>query len=149
VQDAAADPRILGVALISAADLGGRIPQLLQQRHEQAAIKVLNAAYDREGMAPLSGCTSQGLARETLVHAAQWSFASKASALSSRPALIVSSDDAYARQNQAFAAALRRAGDRRVTSVHLDTDHVYSDQRGALSKVILRWLATVGSPAQR
>jgi pimeloyl-ACP methyl ester carboxylesterase len=149
VQDAAADPRILGVALISAADLGGRIPQLLQQRQEQAAIKVLNAAYEREGMAPLSGCTPQGLARETLVHAAQWSFASKASALSSRPALIVSSDDAYARQNQAFAAALRRAGDRRVTSVHLDTDHVYSDQRGALSNVILRWLAVLGSSAQR
>ena len=148
VQDAAADPRILGVALISAADLGGRIPQLLQQHQEQAAIKVLNAAYEREGMAPLSGCTPQGLARETLEHAARWSFASKIDALSSRPALIVSSDDAYARQNQGFAAALRRAGDRRVTSVHLATDHVYSDQRGALSNAVLRWLAVVSPPAQ-
>jgi hypothetical protein len=36
-----------------------------------------------------------------------------------------------------------------VTSVHLDTDHVYSDQRGALSNVILRWLAVLGSSAQR
>ena len=63
VQDAAVDAKILGVALISAADLGGRIPQLLQQHQEQAAIKVLNAAYEREGMAPLSGCTPQGLAR--------------------------------------------------------------------------------------
>ncbi len=148
VQDAAVDPRILGVALISPADIGGRIPQLLQQHHEQAAIKVLNAAYEREGMAPLSGCTPQGLARETLVNAAQWSFMSKVNALSSRPALIVSSDDAYARQNQAFATALRRAGDHHVTSVHLATDHVYSDQRGALSNAVLRWLAVVGSPAQ-
>jgi uncharacterized protein len=148
VQDAAVDPRILGVALISPADIGGRIPQLLQQHHEQAAIKVLNAAYEREGMAPLSGCTPQGLARETLLNAAQWSFMSKVDALSSRPVLIVSSDDAYARQNQAFATALRRAGDRRVTSVHLATDHVYSDQRGALSNAVLRWLAVVGLPAQ-
>jgi pimeloyl-ACP methyl ester carboxylesterase len=148
VQEAAADPRILGVGLISAADLGGRIPQLLQQHQEQAAIKVLNAAYEREGMAPISGCTPDALAHETLLHAAQWSFESKLDALRSRPVLIVSSEDAYSRQNQNFAAALRHDGDRRVTTVHLATDHVYSDQRGALSNAVLRWLAVVGSPAQ-
>ena len=148
VQDAATDPGILGVGLISAADLGGRIPQPLPQQHEQAAIKALNAAYEREGMAPLRGCTAQGLARETLVNAGRWSFMAKISALRSRPVLVVSSDDAYARQNQNFAAALRRAGNRRVATVHLLTDHVYSDQRAALSSAVLRWLATLNPPAQ-
>ena len=65
-QAAAADPAIIGVGLISAADIGGRIPQPLPKDREPAAIKALSAAYDREGMAPLSGCTAEGLAHEML-----------------------------------------------------------------------------------
>ena len=143
VQDAAADPTILGVGLISAADFGGRIPEPLPKESEPVAIKALTTAYEREGMGPLSGCTPEGLAHETLANAVQWSFRNKVDFLKSRPALVVSSDDAYARSDQAFAAALRRAGDTRVFTLHLPTDHVYSDQRGALSGAILRWLATV------
>jgi hypothetical protein len=71
----------------------------------------------------------------------------KVVSLKSRPALIVTSDDAYDKEEEAFAAALRRAGNSRVATLHLPTDHVYSDQRGALSAAVLRWLATVVSPA--
>jgi pimeloyl-ACP methyl ester carboxylesterase len=145
VQAAAADPGILGMGLISAADLGGRIPQPLPREREQAAIQGLSAGYEREGTAPLSGCTPEGLAHETLANAAQWSFMAKVGALKNRPALIVTSDDAYARGDQAFAAALRRAGNSRVATLHLSTDHAYSDQRGVLSGAVLRWLATVSS----
>jgi uncharacterized protein len=60
--------------------------------------------------------------------------------LKSRPALIVSSDDGLAAGNETFAAALRTAGNNRVTSVHLPTDHSYSDQRPALSAAVLQWL---------
>lgn len=143
VQAAAADRSILGMVLISAADIGGRIPQPLPSGREQLAIESLSAAYEREGMAPLSGCTPEGLARETLANAAQWSFLSKVGSLTGRPALIVTSNDAYVRGGEAFAAALRRAGNTRVSTLHLAADHVYSDQRGALSGAILRWLATV------
>jgi uncharacterized protein len=147
VQDAAADRSILGIGLISAADLGGRIPQPLPPGREHAAIVALSAAYDREGMDPINGCTPEELAHDTLTNAVQWSFLAKVALLKSRPALIVTSDDAYARGDEAFAAALRRAGDGRVATLHLPTDHVYSDQRGALSAAVLRWLATVVSPA--
>ena len=143
VQDAATDSNILGVVLISAADLGGRIPQPLSRDRETASIAELSAAYEREGMAPLSGCTAEGLARELLANAAPWSFATKVAALKTRPVLIVSSNDAYAHSNQAFAAALRRAGDSRVETLHLATDHAYSDQRTALSGAVLQWLATL------
>ncbi len=143
VQDTAADRYILGMALISAADIGGRIPLLLPKEAEPAATRALSAAYDREGMAPLSGCTSEGLAHETLANAAQWRFLGKVSSLRSRPALIVTSNDAYARGDQAFASALRHAGNNRVATLHLATDHVYSDQRGALSAAVIRWLATL------
>jgi uncharacterized protein len=146
VQDAAADPGILGVGLISAADLGGRIPKPLPREREHAVIEALSAAYDREGMDPISGCTPEELAHDTLANAVQWSFMVKVSSLKSRPVLIVTADDAYARGNEAFAAALRQAGDSRVVTLHLPTDHVYSDQRGALSAAVLRWLGAVVSP---
>ena len=147
VQDAAADGSIVAVGLISAADLGGRIPHPLSRSREPAVIKGLSAGYVREGMAPLSGCTPEGLAQETLANATQWSFMAKVDSLKSRPLLIVTADDAYKRENQEFAAALRHAGDNRVATLHLHTDHAYSDQRAALSAAVLRWLATVASPA--
>ena len=147
VQAAAADASILGVALISAADFGGRIPQPLSRDGEQAEVRALSAAYDRDGMEPLAGCTGEGLAREMLANAMQWSFTGKIEALKTRPLLIVSSEDAYARGNEAFASALRRAGNTSVSTLHLPTDHVYSDQRGPLSGAVLRWLATLAPQA--
>jgi pimeloyl-ACP methyl ester carboxylesterase len=146
VQGAAADPTIVAFGLISAADMGARIPQPLPKEKEDATIKAMSAAYAREGMAPLAGCTPEGLARETLANAAQWNFLTKVEALKSRPALIVSSDDGLAPANAAFAAALHKAGNDRVTTLHLATDHAYSDQRRALSDAVLDWLATLPSP---
>jgi len=147
VQAAAADVGIMGVALISAADFGGRIPQPLSREGEEAEVRALTASYDREGMEPLTGCTAEGLARELLANAAQWSFAGKVEALKVRPLLIVSSEDAYGHGNEAFASALRRAGNNRVSTLHLPTDHAYSDQRGPLAGAILRWLATLAPQA--
>lgn len=147
VQAAAADGGILGVALISAADFGGRIGPPLSKDREPGTIKALSAAYDRDGMEPLSGCTAEGLAHEMIANAAQWSFMGKINALKTRPLLVVTSEDAYARGDQAFASALRHAGNDRVATLHLPTDHVYSDQRGPLSGAVLRWLETVAPPA--
>jgi uncharacterized protein len=148
VQAAAADPTILGVGLISGADIGGRIPRALTRDQQEATLRSLSEAYEREGMGPLSGCTPEGLAHEALANAAQWSFSAKVRLLANRAVLVVSSNDAYARSNQGFAGALRRAGDAQVSTLHLDTDHAYSDQRGPLSAAILRWLATIATPPQ-
>src|SRR3984957_7546842 len=149
VQGATADPAVVAIGLISAADLGGRIPQLLPKEREQAAIQALSEGYAREGMAPLAGCTPEGLARETLANRAQWSFLARADPLKSRPVLVVTSDDGLAPGNAAFATALRHAGNDRVTTLHLPTDHSYSDQRVALSTAVLQWLATLPSPSSR
>jgi uncharacterized protein len=146
VQDAAADQKILGIALISASDIGGRTPQAFATDQEQPTIRMLSARYEQWGLAPMSGCTPDALAHETLANAAQWSFMAKVDSLKTRPLLIVTSDDAYARGDQAFAAALRRAGNTRVSTLHLPTDHAYSDQRGPLSSAVLRWLATIAEP---
>jgi uncharacterized protein len=143
VEAAAADPRIIGVGLISAADMAGRVPQPLSKQQEPAAVKALSAAYDREGMAPLSGCTPEGLAQEMVANAAQWRFMANAGAFQSRPMLVVTSDDGLAQDDEAFASAVRRTGNHKVSELHLPTDHAYSDQRGQLAGAFLRWLATV------
>ncbi len=147
VQAAAADPRIFGIGLISAADLGGRIPQPLSREGEQAEIKALSATFEREGIYAFTGCTAESLAHDLLANAERWSFAAKLSSLTTRPVLIISSNDAYTRGNQAFAAALRNAGNNRLEVLHLPSDHVYSDQRPALAAAVLGWLATLRTPA--
>jgi len=143
VQGTAADPAVIAMGLISAGDMGARIPQPLPKAMEQVTVKAVSAGLAAEGMAPLAGCTPDGLARETIANAAAWSFASKADALKTRPVFVVTSDDGLAPANGAFVAALRKAGNGRVKTLHLATDHAYSDQRRELSAAVLAWLATI------
>lgn len=143
VQAAAADPAIKAFATISAADLGGIYRHMLSTDGAPAALKKMSAGLASEGMAPLSGCTPDGLARELAGHAAGWAFLAKVDALKNRSALVVTSDDGLAKPNAAFAAALRAAGDTRISIAHLPTDHAYSDQRIELSKAVLAWLASL------
>jgi pimeloyl-ACP methyl ester carboxylesterase len=142
VQGAAADPAVKAFATISAADLGGMMQQVLAGNQKPDALHKASAGL-AEGMAPLSGCTPDGLARELADHAATWAFSSKVDALKNRTALIVTSDDGLAKAAESFAAGLRNAGDTHVTAVHLPTDHVYSDQRIELSHAVLQWLAAL------
>lgn len=141
VAGAAADPAIKAFATISAADMAGRFADMRKARGQTSALDKMAAGLADEGMAPLAGCTPEGLARELSQHAADWSFSSKVDALKNRRALVITSDDGLAPANLAFAQALRKAGDAHVDSVHLATDHAYSDQRAGLSTAVLDWLA--------
>ncbi|GLQ88320.1 hypothetical protein GCM10007898_18890 [Dyella flagellata] len=143
VQAAAADSGVKGMALISAADMSGTFEQLARQESRQIALHDMSAGLASVGLAPLSGCTADGLANDLADHASAWALQSKVGALKSRPALIVTSDDGMASDNDAFAVALRHAGNTQVTTVHLPTDHVYSDKRIELSRAVLKWLASL------
>ena len=143
VQGAAVDPAIEAVGLISAADMVGRIPSGLPKSEQPTVLPQLAKALAAEGMAPLAGCTPESLAQETLDHADDWRFPTKAEALKTRPVLIVTSDDGLAPSNDAFSALLKRDGDARVTRQHYATDHSYSDKRIELSNTVLAWLKTV------
>ena len=140
VEAASEDSEIAAVVLISAVDLGGLVPQNLPQNTNKL-VKALSEGYASQGLAPLSGCTPEGLARETVAHARQWSFVAKASALTAKQLLIVTSDDGFAPGSDALAAALHAAGDRQTVTLHLSTDHSYSDKRIALAKAVLHWLS--------
>ncbi|QWT19359.1 alpha/beta fold hydrolase [Bacillus sp. NP157] len=142
VQGAAADPAIKGIAMISAADFGGMYAAMQAKGSRTDAIGKMAAGLANEGMAPLAGCTPASLATELADHGAAWAFPMKVAALKDRPAFVITSDDGLGAADDAFADALRKAGDRQVTTLHLPTDHAYSDQRTELSQALLRWLAT-------
>lgn len=141
LQTAAGDPGVKGLAMISAADLGGGFEQLLSHESRPKAVHDVSARFDQQSMAPLVGCTPDGLARELAEHASAWAFQSKAAALMDRPTLVLTADDGFAGLDDAFAGALRQAGDARVSTAHFATDHAYSDKRTELSGALLQWLA--------
>lgn len=143
VQGAANDPAIKAFATISAADMPGYMRLLLTQKPRDEAVAAMAAGLAEEGMAPLGGCTPEGLASELAMHTAGWPFMDHVDSLKNRNALIISSDDGLAPSNSGFAAALMQAGDTHVTAMHLSTDHAYSDKRIELSKAVLDWLATL------
>lgn len=141
----AQDAKISAIGLISAADMAGRLASTssLTPEQQQALITRTAAGLEHEGMAPLAGCTPTGLARELATNADHWSFTSNAAALSSRPILIVTSDDGLAPSNTVLAQQLRADGDTHVVTDHFPTDHSYSDFRLELTDAVLHWLGSL------
>ena len=136
----AQDPAIKAVGLISAADMGVDKVQSLKPGQEKEATANLAAHFAASGMAPLAGCTSESLAKEVIANASAWNIPNLAPKLANRPVLVITSDDGLAPSNDAFVAALRKAGTTDITNVHLTTDHSYSDQRIALETSVLEAL---------
>jgi uncharacterized protein len=140
LQAAANDPAIKAIATISAADFGiGRLQSLSAAQHD-VAVKGLAAHLASEGMAPLAGTTPESLANELITNAAQWNFVNLAAKLATRPMLVTTSDDGLAPANDALVEALHKAGDKQVKTIHITTDHAYSDHRIALQQAILDFL---------
>jgi uncharacterized protein len=133
----AQDPAIKAVGLISAADMGVDKMQSLKPGQEKEATARLAEHLAAEGMAPLAGCTPESLAKEVIANAAAWNVPNLAPKLANRPMLVITSDDGLAPSNDAFVEALHKAGATDITTVHLTTDHSYSDQRIALEKAVL------------
>lgn len=132
---AAHDPAILGVAAISAWDLG-----LVATRPEtDARTRSFDNASPR-----LAGTTPEGMLEEAKQNAAKWNYVDWAPDLKSRPVLVMESRDGNDPDNRAFAEALRKAGDPHVTEVAMETDHGYNDHRIALQVAVLNWLQSVG-----
>jgi hypothetical protein len=114
--------------------------QSLKPGQEKEATARLAAHFAAEGMAPLAGCTPESLATEVITNAAAWNIPALASKLANRSVLVITSDDGLAPSNDAFVEALHKAGTSELTTVHMTTDHSYSDQRIALQKAVLETL---------
>ncbi|MEI9981664.1 MAG: alpha/beta hydrolase [Edaphobacter sp.] len=134
------DPEVKAVGLISAGDMGVDRMQGLKPEYEKQAIAGLAVHFAAEGMAPLAGCTPESLAKEVVANAAAWNVPKLAPKFVDRSVLVITSDDGLAASNDAFVEALKKAGGKEITTVHLSTDHSYSDQRVALTEQVLEML---------
>jgi pimeloyl-ACP methyl ester carboxylesterase len=143
LQAGANDPAIKAIVTISAADFNASRLQSLPADKRDAAMKRLAAGLAEEGMAPLAGCTPDSLAREVIDNAARWNFVSLAPKLATRPMLVLTSDDGLAPTNDALVEALHRVGNTNVNTIHMATDHSYSDHRIALQEAVLDALASL------
>ncbi|HKH91917.1 MAG TPA: alpha/beta hydrolase [Gemmatimonadaceae bacterium] len=127
---AADDARLLGVVLISAADLG--VVRTLPRADVVARMK--------ESMESLAGGTAESFADDLIALPADLSFASAARGLTRTPLLVLTSDDGLAPHSDSLVAAIRRQGSTAVKTMHAVTDHSWSDRRIALESAVLRWL---------
>lgn len=122
------DPRVAGVVMISAANVGEFPPETVK------------ADWFREAVLPLAGCTPESLGADVEAHRDQLRFKTLAPGLRSRPVLLITSDDGFAPAAGALAEQLRALGDKDVSEAHMTTDHSYSDHRIALASSVVEWL---------
>jgi pimeloyl-ACP methyl ester carboxylesterase len=143
----ALDKDIWGVALISSADMAGRtkLPDGISAEDRKKVQAKVAAALESEGLAPLAGCTPEGLAAELMAHADEWKLAGNAVKLASHPVLVITSDDGLAPASDALFAGLQAAGDQEINEVHITTDHSYNSKRIELEQTVLDGLSYLTS----
>jgi len=128
---AAHDHALLGAILISMGDVGriGYLP------HAQAV------AIMADNMEALSGVTAKSMAAEVTAHAKAFVVSDTAAGLAQIPVLALTADDNLAAGTDALVAAIKAKGGTRVTSMHVATDHSWSDHRIALESIVITWLS--------
>ena len=94
-------------------------------------------------MESLAGVSAAEMADELIAHGEAWRFVRAEAGLARVPLLVLTSDDGLAPQVAELVAAARAAGNPRVTTQHVATDHGWSDRRIALETAVIRWLATM------
>jgi hypothetical protein len=99
----------------------------------------LVAGFDDFGNS-LHGATPNSVADEVVARGSQWDLVAIAPQLAAIPVLTITARYGNAADERATTAALRRAGNRRVTAVELNSDHSFADHRIALAQTVGAWL---------
>lgn len=124
------DEKLLGVGLISAAnmgDIGGLDrPGIIKEASDNAET--------------LAGTSPEIMADELIAGRPKFDFMQTAPGLALHPLLVLSSEDGLAPQTDTLIAAVRKAGGTRITAVHAATDHSWSDRRIFLETQVITWL---------
>jgi uncharacterized protein len=130
---ASRDHGIMGAVMISAADMG--------REAEQGREKLV--ALMADDMESLAGVTPETMADEVRVHAREFALKNTASGLAQVPLFALTSDDGLADHTDSLVEAIKAAGGKKVTTLHVATDHGWSDRRIALQSAILNWLSAL------
>ncbi len=127
------DQGLLGAGLISAANMG-------VARNLDRESLITMAAGNSE---TLAGTSPEAMADELLAGRQANDFLQAAPGLARKSLLVLSSDDGLAPQTDQLIAAVKAQGGKRITALHVATDHSWSDRRIHLQAQVIRWLETL------
>jgi pimeloyl-ACP methyl ester carboxylesterase len=135
VSAAAHNVAIKAAVLLSAWNVGAP-----RSSEDDGMAKALSSG---ENLAPIKGTDGTTLAHEEFTHQAQLNMVQLAPQIAPRPVLVVTATDGSDQFATPFMAALRSAGDTKISSSHFETDHSYSGARLELIQTVLTFLHTV------
>lgn len=127
------DNGLLGVGMISAANMG----------REGAMNRADVVKLMTENKEALAGVTADSMADEAMANHEAFDFLRQAKGLSTKPVLILSSDDGLAPQTDELVKAIRANGSTTLQAQHVATDHSWSNRRIALQASIITWLQSL------
>lgn len=137
--DAAADdPRVIGLFLLDAWDIGGSAKAMLTP--EGAAAWHVEAMGD---LPPLAGTSELALKQELLANPKRFDLLRRIAAYGNRPLAVYGATRGEGDANTGYMQAARAAGNMQVTGAIWATDHPFSDKRIALSEAFVAWLDTI------
>lgn len=131
---AARDKELLGAAMISAGNMGliGSLPR------EQAV-----AVLRDNGIEALAGTTPEIMADEIIANKDRFDFVKAAPELMQTNLFVLTSDDGLAGMSDGLSKAIAASGGTKLKTLHVATDHSWSDARIRLESEIIDWLATL------
>lgn len=131
---AAHDKNLLGGAMISPGNMGmiGALPR------DQAA-----GLLRGNGMEALAGTSPEIMADEIIANKDRFDFVKAAPQLLQTNLFLLTSDDGFAGMSDALSRAIKAGGGTKLKTLHVATDHSWSDARVRLQSEILRWLAAL------
>ena len=98
-------------------------------------------AFDDFGNS-LHGATPESVADEVVAKRSQWSLVQAATHLRALPVLMLTARYGIGDRDRPVTEAMKSAG-ARITPIQMDTDHIFSDHRIALSQAVVRWLQSL------
>jgi uncharacterized protein len=137
------DPRLLGVVLIDAWNLGAT-GRKFAAATGAARVQLVTGEFNDLGNS-LHGATAASTAEEIMAHRTDWDYMSWAKDLTHDPLLVIGAAKAFGDENRQLAEAVTRAGGR-VASMTLPTDHSFQDHRIALAGEVVAWLGKLAGP---
>jgi uncharacterized protein len=130
--EAAHDPSITAVAMISAVNVG--------KVNADPKEREVRLKRWQSNLHPVQGTSAADLFSEAERHAQDWDYVQWADALRARPVLLVEADDQNHTDMEALVGALQQKGAVALSHVAMATDHSFSDHRMALQTTVVEWL---------
>jgi len=127
---AAHDHALIGAILISAADMGSMAGM---PREKLVALMA-------ENMEALAGVTAASMADEVTANAKGFGLKSTVDGLVPMPLLVMTANDGLAPTGDLLVKNITAAGGQKVSEIHSDTDHGWSDHRIFLETTVINWL---------